>query len=141
MRTSPQRWDSCSGPDPAGKNTFIVSTTLASRTAIRGGLTVEDAMQLSDVYIQKCEFLNSPDRIINLQYHMILDFTDQVNTIRGGKNTSKLIHAEKIDKAKNCFAIPINHFLPSVRIWDFPHKAIFHVYSKVYCQKSQQLQI
>ncbi len=75
------------------KNTFIVSTTLASRAAIRGGMTAEDAMQLSDAYIQKCEFLNSPDRIINLQYHMILDFTEQVNTIRGGKNTSKLIIA------------------------------------------------
>ena len=60
----------------------------------RGGMTVEDAMQLSDAYIQKCEFLNSPDRSINLQYHMILDFTGQVNTIRGGKNTSKLIHVQ-----------------------------------------------
>ena len=72
------------------KNTFIVSTTLVSRAAIRGGMTVEDAMQLSDAYIQKCEFLNSPDRIINLQYHMVLDFTEQVNTIRGGNNASKL---------------------------------------------------
>ena len=60
----------------------------------RGGMTVEEAMQLSDAYIPKCEFLNSPDRSINLQYHMILDFTEQVNTIRGGKNTSKLIHVQ-----------------------------------------------
>lgn len=72
------------------KNTFIVSATLVSRAAIRGGMTIEDAMQLSDAYIQKCEILNSPDRIINLQYHMVLDFTEQVNTIRGGIHTSKL---------------------------------------------------
>lgn len=72
------------------KNTFIVSATLASRAAIRGGMAIEDAMQLSDAYIQKCEILNSPDRIINLQYHMVLDFTEQVNAIRGGIYTSKL---------------------------------------------------
>lgn len=72
------------------KNTFIVSATLASRAAIRGGMTIEDAMQLSDAYIQKCEILNSPDRITNLQYHMVLDFTEQVNAIRAGIHTSKL---------------------------------------------------
>ncbi len=72
------------------KNIFIVSATLTSRAAIRGGMTVEDAMQLSDAYIQKCEILNSPDRIMNLQYHMVLDFTEQVNAVRGGTHTSKL---------------------------------------------------
>lgn len=72
------------------KNTFIVSATLVSRAAIRGGMSIEDAMQLSDAYIQKCEILNSPDRIVNLQYHMVLDFTERVNAIRGGIHTSKL---------------------------------------------------
>ena len=72
------------------KNTFIVSAALTSRAAIRGGMTIEYAMQLSDAYIQKCEILNSPDRIINLHYHMVLDFTEQVNAIRGGIHTSKL---------------------------------------------------
>ena len=72
------------------KNTFIVSATLESRAAIRGGMSIEDALQLSDAYIQKCELLSSPDRIINLQYHMVLDFTEQVNAIRGGKHMSKL---------------------------------------------------
>lgn len=72
------------------KNTFIVSATLASRAAIRGGMTTEDALALSDAYIQKCEFLNSPDRIINLQYHMVLDFTDRVESIHTGKYPSKL---------------------------------------------------
>ena len=57
------------------KNTFIVSVTLASRAAIRGGMDVEDAFSLSDAYIQKCELLNQPDQILNLQYHMILEYT------------------------------------------------------------------
>lgn len=73
------------------KNTFIVTTTLISRAAIRGGMDVEDALSLSDAYIQKCEFLFNVDRINNLQYHMILDYTEQVEKIRKGKSPSKLV--------------------------------------------------
>jgi len=73
------------------KNTFIVSATLSSRAAIRGGLSVEDAFSLSDGYIQKCELMNSPDQIINLQYHMIMEFTQRVERIRLGKRPGKLV--------------------------------------------------
>ena len=73
------------------KNTFIVSATLASRAAIRGGLSVEEAFSLSDAYIQKCELVNSPDQITNLQYHMVLEFTQRVERIRLGKQPSKLV--------------------------------------------------
>ncbi len=72
------------------KNTFIVSVTLASRAAIRGGMDVEDAFSLSDAYIQKCELLNRPDQIMNLQYHMILEYTQKVERIRLGKRPGKL---------------------------------------------------
>lgn len=48
------------------KNMFIVAITLVSRAAIQGGLSTEDAFSLSDAYIQKCELLNSLDRITNL---------------------------------------------------------------------------
>lgn len=72
------------------KNTFIVSTTLVSRAAIRGGMDVEDAFSLSDAYIQKCELLTRPDQILNLQYHMILEYTQKVERIRMGKRPSKL---------------------------------------------------
>lgn len=72
------------------KNTFIVAATLASRAAIRGGMAVDDAFTLSDSYIQKCELLNFPDRITNLQYHMVLDFTQRVEQLRRGKPPTKL---------------------------------------------------
>ncbi len=72
------------------KNTFIVSVTLASRAAIRGGMDVEDAFSLSDAYIQKCELLNSPEQIMNLQYHMILEYTQKVERIRLGRHPGKL---------------------------------------------------
>lgn len=73
------------------KNIFIVTATLVSRNAIRGGMDVEEALSLSDSYIQKCELLNSPVTLTNLQYRMILDFTERVEHIRTGKHPSKLV--------------------------------------------------
>ena len=70
------------------KNTFVVTATLVSRAAIQGGLCTEDAFTLSDAYIQKCELLSSLERIINLQYHMVLEYTERVERVRfGGKPT------------------------------------------------------
>ena len=73
------------------KNTFIVTTTLASRAAIKGGMEAEDALSLSDDYIRKCELMGGVDSIVNLQYHMVLDYTRRVERVRLGKNPSKLL--------------------------------------------------
>lgn len=73
------------------KNTFVVTATLASRSAIKGGLNAEDALSLSDEYIRKCELLSSGQQIINLQYHMVLEYTRRVERIRLGKQPSKLL--------------------------------------------------
>ena len=73
------------------KNTFVVTATLASRAAISGGMNAEDALSLSDEYIRKCEFLLSGEQIINLQYHMVLEYTRRVERIRLGKKPSKLL--------------------------------------------------
>lgn len=75
------------------KNTFVVSATLASRAAVQGGLDVEDAFTLSDAFIQKSELLNSIDRITNLQYYMILEFTERVEKIRHGNQPTALLIA------------------------------------------------
>lgn len=72
------------------KNTFIVSVTLITRAAIRGGLDAEEAFALSDGFIQKCELLTTPDRITNLQYHMVLEFTERVEQVRLGGQPSRL---------------------------------------------------
>lgn len=72
------------------KNIFIVTATLVSRAAINGGMDANDALSLSDMYIQKCEALNNFDKIMNLQYGMVVDYTTRVNTIRKGKNPTKL---------------------------------------------------
>lgn len=73
------------------KNMFVVTATLASRAAIRGGLDAEDALSLSDRFIQNCELLSSPDSITNLQYHMILEFTERVERLRKGGTPSPLV--------------------------------------------------
>ena len=73
------------------KNIFIVSVTLASRAAIRGGMDINDAFTISDSYIQQCELLYSIDDINNLQYRMILDYTQRVEKLNFGKYNSKLV--------------------------------------------------
>ena len=73
------------------KNTFIVTATLVSRAAIRGGMDVNDALSLSDAYIQKNELLSSVESIENLQYHMVFDYTEKVEKIRLGKTPTKLL--------------------------------------------------
>ena len=72
------------------KNIFIVTVTLASRAAIQGGMQVDDAFALSDSYIQQCELLSSPEKIANLQYRMLLDYTESVERLHRGKTSSKL---------------------------------------------------
>ncbi len=72
------------------RNLFIVTATLISRAAIQGGLREDDAFSLSDAYIQRVELLTGYGQIMNLQYNMILEFTEQVERLRRGKHASKL---------------------------------------------------
>ena len=72
------------------RNIFIVTTTLASRAAIRGGMNEDDAFSLSDAYIQRAELLNTHDGILNLQYNMLVEFTEQVEKLHRGKHATKL---------------------------------------------------
>ncbi len=72
------------------RNTFIVTATLASRAAIRGGLHEEDAFSLSDAYIRRAELLRTQQAIVNLQYNMVLAFTEQVEKVRRGRIPTKL---------------------------------------------------
>ena len=73
------------------KNTFIVTATRVSRAAIHGGMDTEDALSLSDSYIQKCEISTSSENITNLQYRMILYYTERVEKIKIGNTPSKLV--------------------------------------------------
>lgn len=60
------------------KNIFITTATLATRSAINGGLDMEQAYQLSDLYIQECERMSQIGSISNLEYTMLMDFCNRV---------------------------------------------------------------
>ena len=72
------------------RNLFIVTATLVSRAAIRGGLREDEAFSLSDAYIQRAELLSTHAGLQNLQYNMLLEFTEQVDKLRRGKHATKL---------------------------------------------------
>lgn len=74
------------------KNIFITTVTLVSRAAVKGGLPEEEAMSLSDYYIQYAEELFDPQSISALQYHMVIDYTTQVNKTMDTSYVSPLIH-------------------------------------------------
>ena len=89
------------------RNTFIVTATLVSRAAIRGGLSPEDALSLSDAYIQRVEQIETQNEITNLQYSMVLEFTEQVEKVRRGNESSKLA-IEAANYVRHHLSEPIN---------------------------------
>ena len=72
------------------RNLFIVTATLSSRAAIRGGMKENDAFALSDGYIRRAELLTSYTKIMNLQYNMLLEYTEQVEKLHRGRHPTKL---------------------------------------------------
>jgi len=72
------------------RNIFIVTATLSSRAAIRGGMKENDAFALSDGYILRVEQLTSTAKIMNLQYNMLLEYTEQVEKLHRGLHPTKL---------------------------------------------------
>ncbi len=73
------------------KNIFISSATLLSRAAIAGGLPAEEALTLSDKYIQHAESYDNPEQVMNLQYHMVVDYTTLVSEIKKGDRYDKFM--------------------------------------------------
>ena len=73
------------------KNQLIVASTLVSRTAIQGGMDAEEALTLSDGYIQKCELMKDIEAVTNLNYRLIMDYAERLEKLHYGNNPSKLV--------------------------------------------------
>lgn len=73
------------------KNRRIVTTTLVSRTCIEGGRSVEEALSLSDSYLQRRERLTTAQTIQNLSYHRIRDYAGKRSEISGSDKYSRTI--------------------------------------------------
>jgi len=75
------------------KNIFIgLVTTIGKQAAIAGGLDIEEAYQLIDIYSQDCERLRLIDDVMNLYYVMIIDFCERVRRKRIPEGSSKEIN-------------------------------------------------
>lgn len=74
------------------KNIFVTSATLITRAAIKGGLEIETAYQLSDTYIQQMEHLNDITLINNLASQMMYDFTERVNSTKLPDKVSYIVY-------------------------------------------------
>jgi AraC-like DNA-binding protein len=73
------------------KYAFIIIAALSSRAAIRGGLPVETAFSLSDLYCQRADVLTEIPLIQNLTFTMLMDFCGKVREIRKRPRTSPVI--------------------------------------------------
>ncbi len=73
------------------KNLLVVTATLVSRTAIRGGMDAEDALSLSDGYIQKCELMTIVEDVTNLNYRLVMDYAERMERLLYGGSSSKLV--------------------------------------------------
>ena len=63
------------------KNTFIASTAIAARSAIKGGMDYQTAIVLSNYFIAKVEHSQSISEVSALQKNMILDYAKRVYRI------------------------------------------------------------
>ena len=72
------------------KNLVVVTATLVSRAAIRGGMNAEDALTLSDRYVQKSELLSGMEDINNLLYRMVMDYAERMGQLHHGGHASPL---------------------------------------------------
>ena len=75
------------------KNAFIASVTLTSRAAVRGGLSYEYALNLSDFYILSVEMMDSQDKILPFLGQMMMDYCERVMDLSLPERASPLTQA------------------------------------------------
>ena len=68
-----------SDPLRQAKNLLIGLTAVVGKVAgIGGGMDIEDAYRLIELYTQECEKTASVEAVYLLQYNMVMDFTERV---------------------------------------------------------------
>lgn len=74
----------CLSKDPLRQSQylFVAGVTLATRSAIEGGLSEIEAYNLSDVYVQKADVCKRPDDVMALFLSAIYDFAKKVQQAR-----------------------------------------------------------
>ena len=73
------------------KNNIIITTTIATRAAIEGGLDSDTAFQLSDDFIQTAEKLTDPDTLNELMGKINYTFAEKVRNAQMPVSTDGMI--------------------------------------------------
>lgn len=84
---------SANDPLRQSKITNVAYTSLATRAAIEGGLTPEEAYSIGDAYIQAGENAKTLSEIAAINSAMYKDFVKRVNGCRTNPDVSKLIQS------------------------------------------------
>jgi len=84
----------CLSKDPVKNFRYllIVATGLASRFAVEGGLDLETAYSISDLYIQRADELNTANELIALSDSMFIHYTREMEKLRKKKAIPRAIH-------------------------------------------------
>lgn len=77
----------------AQKNIFVTSITLASRSAVKGGLDYDLSMHISDKYLQQIEGVDTFDGFMELLSQMLLDYATRTANLRLCEDASPLVRA------------------------------------------------
>lgn len=96
------------------QNLGIVLVTLASRAAMRGGVTPELAFSMSDSYICKLEEITSPDAAYQLGKQAEYQYTLLVRESRSKKSTKKIPDS----RVSNCKDYIFHHLHEKILISD-----------------------
>lgn len=70
---------------------FIVMTALITRFCVEGGMEMETAYTLSDLYIQKVDKCVAEKEIHKLHREAVFDFTSQMNRMKRNRRYSKAV--------------------------------------------------
>lgn len=73
------------------KNTLIVLCSLATRTAIDSGLSIQNAKEAENFYINQIEFCTTMGELISLNIKMLRDFTSRIHQIKKFATASSAI--------------------------------------------------
>lgn len=74
------------------KNMFIVVIAIASRTAIRNGVSPQVAYSLSDLYIQEIEQTSSFQTLTSLVRNAVIDYSQRIQAVRIPSGLSPMVH-------------------------------------------------
>ena len=75
------------------KNIFVALVAMIGKmAAIPGGMPIEQAYSLIDIYSQQCEELNDIESIYRLQYDMVIDFSERTRSYQHYRDLSPLVN-------------------------------------------------